>query len=1516
MNVLMDTQELYPSQSLYNDVVFPPTSFNIPIAVLMVYEFIYGTVADDVFELSGDYKNLTTYAGNDSVNLTGNHNIVSAGADNDTVVITGSSNEINLDAGDDTLHANIGSHDNTVYGGLGKDYVKVRGDDNQFYGGDDDDWLMALGLNNKLYGGVGNDRIETRVGYNELYGEEGNDVLEGWGEHTLMDGGAGNDRFGNWGDHNTFLGQGGDDHIRIFGSYNEAYGGDGNDYIKDYYFTGHNIMDGGSGQDSIYAGGGDDLLIYHYGENVGYYDYYSGQNDHDTLVLNFTQAEINSLVSSLNLASANDYIKALHQAFTDANGEYFNYSHLGFNLTAGRVETLVTKVDGIEVTPTNNQGDDTYIYDYTVEALQSTHFDAGAGVDTLEMHFSYNELEGLVANGASDTVSNLVKSINDKILTQADLLDFNEFGFALTARDVENVIFNIEGAQYTPKGSVNGTHQISASGEPNANVRFYAGHYAEGILGSLDNDAVIINGEFQSANLAGGDDTLTLTGSDNQIDVGDGNDVLSVFGDRNMMSGTAGHHNCSLHGHSNKLNTSDGADNVTVRGNTNELSLALGNDNVNLEGNGNIIDAGAGDNRISVRGENNVIETADGRDDITVMRNNNVVYSGAGDDKITLRSNGQVVYAGDGNDNIRNMWSNYAKIYAGNGNDEITSEGVYNELFGEGGNDRFTIYNSHNVVHGGAGDDWFRDVYFVGVNTFDGGSGNDSINADGGDDTLIYHYGENIGYHDSYDGSLGVDTLIIHFTSDEVQNLSTTYQYGSVIDYIEAIHIAVKNGNAGHVGFASLGFNLNAYGIDRVVTKVDGEDVYPVKAILDSVTISEDSFEQSIDVVANDNFENSAQVYEIDGRYIFKEETITRQDGTSITLQDNGELVFRSEGTFHHLAQGEQESVTFNYRIKDSQGTTSNEAQVTVTVNGVNDAPTVLADQFIAFDNKVITGNVFFQNGHGADSDSEGDDFYLAFVNGQAVGQGITLTLASGASLSVSAEGAFSYDSHGVYDHLSSLEEAKDSFTYQARDNLGALSDSAQVSILHSGADATSLPQLSIMDASVLEKDTGETSLLEFKLVLSQASTDAVTVDYTTSGLTALTAFDKDYIPHSGTVIFNPGETSNTISFEVVGDNAFEANETLNIHLQNVAGATVLHDSAIGTILNDDREPTGPLDVPILNSNINSNNVIYLDFDGAYVSGTEWNTDFTGGADIVADPFSFDDDKTTFNAEEIAAIKESWLRVAEDYAPFDVNITTDRSIYEETSSFTRLSAVITEKTMFSFGGGGRGYYGIWNRPDDQKSPAWVFVNTNAKDIGDVITHEIGHNLQLAHDGDNTTEYYEGHGAGETGWASIMGLHYFHDLTQWSKGEYSNANNKEDDLGIIGSKLGFKADDHGNDAMNASLIHLGEGLAGRGIIHHRTDVDVFKLDYDGDINLSVTGLGRHTNLDILAELKDAAGNVLASSNPLESLNANITYSTHGQEELYIEISGTGKGDPLGDGYSDYGSLGYYQMAFIN
>lgn len=103
-----------------------------------------------------------------------------------------------------------------------------------------------------------------------------------------------------------------------------------------------------------------------------------------------------------------------------------------------------------------------------------------------------------------------------------------------------------------------------------------------------------------------------------------------------------------------------------------------------------------------------------------------------------------------------------------------------------------------------------------------------------------------------------------------------------------------------------------------------------------------------------------------------------------------------------------------------------------------------------------------------------------------------------------------------------------------------------------------------------------------------------------------------------------------------------------------------------------------------------------------------------------------------------------------------------------------------------------------------------------------------------------------------------------------------------------------------------------GLSGYGLISHPNDVDVFKFtSAAGQASFTVKPLPLSPNLDVMIELRDQAGNVLASANPIDALDATLNLNLGTGGTYYLAVQNTGKGGTA-TGYSDYGSLGWYTI----
>ena len=246
---------------------------------------------------------------------------------------------------------------------------------------------------------------------------------------------------------------------------------------------------------------------------------------------------------------------------------------------------------------------------------------------------------------------------------------------------------------------------------------------------------------------------------------------------------------------------------------------------------------------------------------------------------------------------------------------------------------------------------------------------------------------------------------------------------------------------------------------------------------------------------------------------------------------------------------------------------------------------------------------------------------------------------------------------------------------------------------------------------------------------------------------------------------------------------------------------------------------------------------------------------------------------------------------------------------------------------FNCGCGGIAYIDSFDWNSD--TPVFVF-NTSEIGVAEAASHEVGHSLGLSHDGTSTSGYYQGHGLGtdSTYWSTIMGVGYYVDVSQWDKGEYTDSNNASasanynkgpDDLFVITNYNGFgtKSDDHGNDATTATPLNVaGTVVSGSGLITTRTDVDYFRFTTSaGAVTLNVNSAPLGANLDIEATLYNSVGTIVASSNPLLSLNASIN-ATLDAGTYYLKVDGTGAGTPTANpptGYSDYASIGQYSIS---
>lgn len=333
--------------------------------------------------------------------------------------------------------------------------------------------------------------------------------------------------------------------------------------------------------------------------------------------------------------------------------------------------------------------------------------------------------------------------------------------------------------------------------------------------------------------------------------------------------------------------------------------------------------------------------------------------------------------------------------------------------------------------------------------------------------------------------------------------------------------------------------------------------------------------------------------------------------------------------------------------------------------------------------------------------------------------------------------------------------------------------------------------------------------------------------------------------------------------------------------------------------------------VPVLNSYPASNAVIFLDFDGQIVEGTSWNGSgplICGGSNLTT-----------------TQITEIFNRVAEDYRPFTVNVTTDSSVYQAAASTKRTRVILTTSSSWYGAAGGVAYINSFSWGDN--TPCFVFtalLGYNTKYISEAASHEAGHTLGLRHQSsydavcNKTSEYNAGNGSGEIGWAPIMGVGYYRNMTLWNYGANPyGCTIYQDDLSIITSSsngITYRADDHAATAAGATTATFNNGaFTIGGLIEKPADIDVIKFTVASNGRFKLDALpyaiatgNTGANIDLGVEVLNGVEQVIGTYNPSATLSAAIDTQLNAGV-YYLRVQG------VGNMYApDYASLGSYTL----
>jgi hypothetical protein len=369
--------------------------------------------------------------------------------------------------------------------------------------------------------------------------------------------------------------------------------------------------------------------------------------------------------------------------------------------------------------------------------------------------------------------------------------------------------------------------------------------------------------------------------------------------------------------------------------------------------------------------------------------------------------------------------------------------------------------------------------------------------------------------------------------------------------------------------------------------------------------------------------------------------------------------------------------------------------------------------------------------------------------------------------------------------------------------------------------------------------------------------------------------------------------------------------------------------------------------LPALDSNPGAKATLYLDFTGNYESSWFYYDDNhvkQTFKNITTPAFHTDGNGAKFSANEQAQIKEIWQRVAEAYAPFDINVSTD--YYGSFDNGKALHVVIGGSSSDWLKLGGSGISSIGSFHDDAPNEVFVFSadivawsrNPHTNDnkgkpvvitaaVANTISHESGHAFGLHHqetfnaDG-SVKELYS---TGTANWTPLMGDNLASDRVTWADGPIAMAHYSisnpftgntssfnipviEDDMAVIAGPangFGYRRDDHGHTNATATPLTvknlLFAQLGGQGVIATTSEVDVYSFTVQkGYVSVRVDPAAVGANLLPRVELWSGSGLITAADPANGSaavVGANLNAGTY-----YVRVMSHG----------DYGDVGQYSV----
>ncbi|WP_376690798.1 tandem-95 repeat protein [Wenzhouxiangella sp. EGI_FJ10409] len=327
----------------------------------------------------------------------------------------------------------------------------------------------------------------------------------------------------------------------------------------------------------------------------------------------------------------------------------------------------------------------------------------------------------------------------------------------------------------------------------------------------------------------------------------------------------------------------------------------------------------------------------------------------------------------------------------------------------------------------------------------------------------------------------------------------------------------------------------------------------------------------------------------------------TSAEGAAVNIAANGDLDYDPTGVaaLQALAVGESQDDTFTYTIEDPDGS-ADTATVTVTVDGVNDAPTASDDAFATDENTPITTTSVLANDTDPDTS---DTLSLDSID----------TTATAGVVTDNGDGTFDYDPNGQFDSLGDGDSDTDTFDYTVTDSNGG-TDTATVTITITGINTAPVAS---DDAFATDEDsaltTGDVLANDSDAEGDTLSVDSIDTIGTQGSVTDNGDGSFGYDPNGQFEALAQGDSdTDSFTYTVSDGNGGTDTATVTITINGVNDAPTANDDAYmtdedielvvpvpGVLGNDDDVDTGDTLTAVLDADV-SNGALNLNADGSF----------------------------------------------------------------------------------------------------------------------------------------------------------------------------------------------------------------------------------------------------------------------------------------------------------------------------